>query len=344
MNKQHITNDPRPAHESERGSALIVVLGVLVLISVLTASLVVVSQSSARSSRTAYDYSLSAYATEGATERVLWLLMKDKKQSGNRALGEISIVDNDDPEAVRFMADGTTQVVDYYNSKIEVTLYDMNSGIDISGTANKMSDKFKHIKQQYFDEPELLEQFKEFEDKLLDYIDGDDLIRLNGAEKVDYSSAGSAPLPRNSRLQFRQEMSYIPGVENYFNVDDLGRFSEFRIITSSSALSKKNKPNFFATDIQTITDTCLMTETETQMVIDAKISWELERISLTESLDPLLYNRLKSKFSFTESGFYTLIVKGQQGEGGIPRTLATSLKVGKTMPTRGNKFYEWLLY
>jgi len=331
-------------HDPEQGSALVVVLGVLVLISVLTASLVVVSQSSSRSSRTAYNYSLSAYVAEGATARVQWLLMKELAQKSNRMLGVQQITEDEDPDAIRFMADGMEQDIDYYGSKVTVALYDMYAGIDISGSARTMTKNFEHIKRSFVDEPDSLENFKKFEDRLLDYIDSDSLIRLNGAEKVDYESSGRSPLPRNARMQYRQEMAYIPGVADYFKVDELGRFSDFRIITTSSALSKKGKPNFFATDIHTIVDMCQMSETEEVMVISAREKWVNERISLTETIDPLLFNRLKSKLSFNESGYYTFIVKGQKGEGGVTRTLATSLKVGKTMPSQGNKFYEWLLY
>jgi len=328
----------------EQGSALVVVLGVLVLISVLTASLVVVSQSSSRSSRTAYDYSLSAYVAEGATARVQWLLMKDLAQNSNRILGVQHLTDEDAPDAIRFMADGTEHNIEYYGSKVSVALYDMYAGIDISGPARTMTKNFEHIKSLFADEPDALENFKNFEDRLLDYIDSDSLIRLNGAEKVDYESNGRSPLPRNARMQYRQEMAYIPGVADFFKVDELGRFSDFRIITTRSALGKKGKPNFFATDIQTIVNMCQMSEAEEVMVVSAKERWENERISLTETIEPLLFNRLKSKFSFNESGYYTFIVKGQNGENGVTRTLATSLRVGKSMPSRGNKFYEWLLY
>lgn len=344
MKNMNNINFDRDVKASEQGSALVVVLGVLVLISVLTASLVVVSQSSSRSSRTAYDYSLSAYIAEGATARVQWLLMKDIAKTSNRALGVLNISEEDDPDAIRFMADGTEQEVDYYGSKVTVVLYDMNSGIDISGSSRTLTKNFDHLKKLYVDEPEMLDEFKKFEDKLLDYIDSDNLIRLNGAERVDYESDGRAPLPRNGRMQYRQEMAYIPGVADYFKIDDLGRFSDFRIITTSSALGKKSKPNFFATDIHTIVNMCQLTEAEETMVVDAKERWKNGRTPLTETIEPLLYNRLKAKFTFTESGYYTLIVKGRKGEDGVTRTLATSLKVGKTMPSRGNKFYEWLLY
>jgi len=132
-------------HDPEQGSALVVVLGVLVLISVLTASLVVVSQSSSRSSRTAYNYSLSAYVAEGATARVQWLLMKELAQKSNRMLGVQQITEDEDPDAIRFMADGMEQDIDYYGSKVTVALYDMYAGIDISGSARTMTKNFEHI-------------------------------------------------------------------------------------------------------------------------------------------------------------------------------------------------------
>jgi general secretion pathway protein K len=48
-------------------------------------------------------------------------------------------------------------------------------------------------------------------DSLLDWIDEDDLTRLNGAEKDYYESVGSPYRPRNYALQYLEEVRFIRG-------------------------------------------------------------------------------------------------------------------------------------
>jgi general secretion pathway protein K len=49
-------------------------------------------------------------------------------------------------------------------------------------------------------------------DSFLDWIDRDDLTRLNGAEKSYYEKEGK-PLPRNYEIQFKEELSLIRGMD-----------------------------------------------------------------------------------------------------------------------------------
>jgi general secretion pathway protein K len=64
----------------------------------------------------------------------------------------------------------------------------------------------------------LIAQFPGYEapvivDSYLDWIDIDDLVRLNGAEKFYYESAGKSYTPRNGPLQFKEEFALIRGVD-----------------------------------------------------------------------------------------------------------------------------------
>lgn len=49
-------------------------------------------------------------------------------------------------------------------------------------------------------------------DSLLDWIDPDDLSRLNGAERQFYQREGKPYTPRNYALQFKEELLYIRGM------------------------------------------------------------------------------------------------------------------------------------
>lgn len=50
-------------------------------------------------------------------------------------------------------------------------------------------------------------------DSYIDWIDVDDLARINGAEAYYYSSEGKAYKPRNFTIQYKEELSFIRGME-----------------------------------------------------------------------------------------------------------------------------------
>lgn len=56
-------------------------------------------------------------------------------------------------------------------------------------------------------------------DALLDWVDGNDLARLNGAEAEDYEEAGRRKLPRNAFFQTVEEMSYVMGWERVMELN-----------------------------------------------------------------------------------------------------------------------------
>ena len=116
------------------------------------------------------------------------------------------------------------------------------------------------------------------------------------------------------------------------------------MITSSSALKRKTKPNFFASSITTIANICQLSETEETIIMNAKENWTNNKTPLIDTIEPTLYARIKSKFSFKESGFYTFIVKSKRFKNTVSRTLSVSMQVRKSHPSQGNKYYEWILY
>ena len=68
-------------------------------------------------------------------------------------------------------------------------------------------------------------------DALGDYIDADQLKRLNGAEGFDYRAAGDLPEPRNARLLSREELWRVkgwPAVRNAWQVAGCDRYVTVR--------------------------------------------------------------------------------------------------------------------
>jgi hypothetical protein len=83
---------------------------------------------------------------------------------------------------------------------------------------------------------------------------------------------------------------------------------------------------------------------EIEEILNARNSWKNEKLSLSESLDPGTLAKLKSSFSFRESGCYTIIVKASTGKDCAKRTLIVSLKISNSIPNYGIRYYEYLLF
>lgn len=75
-------------------------------------------------------------------------------------------------------------------------------------------------------------------DSLLDWIDEDDLKRLNGFEKVDYRMEGKSYIPRNYPIQYKEELLLIKGItkEIYDNI------SKFLTIVPNNGFNPNTAP------------------------------------------------------------------------------------------------------
>jgi len=147
------------AFGDEKGAALVTVLCFVVLVAMVTASAVTVSQISNYTSKTFTDRSVSAYLAEGVAARIQWLIIADKKKFTSRVLGD---TEYDKELQERFLADGTLHKIDYYGTEIDVTIYDMSSGFDISGT--NPTRQLARQNATLTDDTELQEAFSEFID------------------------------------------------------------------------------------------------------------------------------------------------------------------------------------
>lgn len=329
----------RPVIRDEKGAALITVLCFVVLVAMITASAVTVSQISNYTSRTFTDRSISAYLAEGVAARVQWLIIADKKKFSSRALGETKY-DEEDQE--RYLADGTVHKIDYYGTEIDVTIYDMSSGYDISDDNPARSLEMQ--KTAFTDNTELQEAFSVFTDCLKDYVDKDDFLQLKGMEKSAYTAKGMYPLPRNGRLQFREEIMLIPEFGKFYQPDNYGRISSFRIIPPLNMQKIGQGNDFFSASRELIMSRCAFSTDQADKVIEARDRWKNERIPLSESLDLGLLATLKSRFTFKESGFFTILVEASPGQNRAKRILAASMQITGQLTPPGIRYYEWVSY
>ncbi|MEM4248204.1 MAG: hypothetical protein QXH80_02970, partial [Candidatus Nanoarchaeia archaeon] len=89
---------------------------------------------------------------------------------------------------------------------------------------------------------------------------------------------------------------------------------------------------------------CGFTPEEAQRIIDARKKWEKEKALLSENLDEMLMSKLKEKYSFKESGFYTFIVRVKPSFGQSERMLTFSLKVDSKISGNMLNYYDWKIF
>jgi len=330
----------RDTYQNESGAALIVVLSFLVLVGMIISSAVMISQINARSFKIVSDRSYAGYLAEGAAARLQWLVMNDRNTNKNSS--SLSNLDNTNEE-IRYSADGRIINMDYDDSKISGQIFDMHSGIDISGS--NPTKKLKELQVLYQDDPDKNQEYKTFLDILSDYVDRNSLTHLNGMEKDDYLALDLPPLPRNSKLEYREEILLLPESQNFFLPDKNGRLSEFNIIPPKGMPAfKKGKDNFFSVDKTILMSKLRIDSEEADDMINSRNKWSKSSEAITDFIDPEMMSKLKSSFSFKDSGYYTLIIKASPGDGMASRTLLVSLKIDNKINTSGNQYYQYVIY
>jgi hypothetical protein len=218
----------------------------------------------------------------------------------------------------------------------------MLSGINISGS--NPAGEIQSLMNLYDKDPEKRESMLALADKLLDYVDANDFVRLKGFEKVDYTNSGLAPLPRNRNMQFKEEALLIPGISDHISVDENGRLGFFNIIPLEGMPKVSTRSSFFNAPEAIIKSRGNFSTEEVEEILKARGAWKNEKLSLSESLDPGTLAKLKSSFSFRESGCYTIVVKASTGKDCAKRTLIVSLKISNSIPDYGIRYYEYLLF
>ena len=338
--KYKISNFIKITATDNKGAALIVVLCFLVLVGLITSSAVVISQINAKSLKINADRTYAAYIAEGAAARLQWLIMSDQAKFSDRNFNNFRTEQDDEQE--RYLADGKTRKIKYYDTNTHAKIFDMSSGIDISGS--NPSRKLDSLKQIYENDDEKKEEFEAFLDCLTDYTDRNDFIQLKGMEEDDYENLNIPNLPRNGKLEYREEILFIPNAKLFFKPDKYGRLSVFNIIPPQRLPKYNSKSNFFSADKYIIMDKCKISSEEAEEIIENRTNWLNSDKAFSEFFEPDTIGKLKRYFSFKESGFYTLIVKSAYDKASASRMLIVSLKISKKMDANGNQYYQYILY
>ena len=331
-------NFRKPVTDNE-GAALIIVLCFLVLAALITSSVVVTSQIGAKSLKVNIDRAYATYLAEGAIARLQWLIMADRRKSAD----PLRIFKaNLEGEQSRYLADGKSRNIDYYNSEVNVEIYDMSSGFDISGS--NPSKNLAPLQRVYHNDPDKKEEFKIFLDCLTDYVDRNDFVHLKGMEEDDYLNLNFPQRPRNSNLEYREEILFIPNAQSFFFPDKYGRLSIFNIIPPKGLSKYKSKNNFFSADKNLIMTKCQVNENEADDIIENRDRWLNSNKDFFYFFESGTIGKLKNAFSFKDSGYYTLIVNASPGKGMARRTMIVSLRITQAMQSLGNQYYQYVIY
>ena len=347
----------RKKFKNEKGVALLVVLTLLTTVTLFGGGIIVISQTARLATRATTGISKFNLLAEGAANRVKWVILWDKAQNNPRSLGnEKTIEKSEELGFDRYIADGRVYTMDYYGYDIDVWIKDAAAGLNFY--TDKPSKVMDYFRKKYNDEgegeqnnnsedsQELLEQLDDFKKILDDYVDENSLTGFQSMEKDEYSGQDMFPLPRDEVFVFRDELLWLSNSEKFFRVDQFGQLSLVRIMPPEGLSAITASDNLFAVPLEYIQVMCNLGEEESTMVAEGIKQWLSEGTPIEEALELELYTKVKGKFSFSESGFYTIKLRpGKKSQVLIPgRILSETVELGNSVQGEGFQFYEWAFY
>ena len=174
-------------HRFEQGVALILVLWVLSLLTIMASSFALTIKRETNLIANLRDHSKAlAIAEAGITLAQLHLLKVDKEQ--------------------RWRANGHIYATKFNGVKLRIKIQMESGKIDI----NKADEKLLSGMMKQTDLAE--EKQQAIVNAILDWRDGDDLVRIDGAEAQAYQAANLSYVPRNKAFQNIQELRLVLGV------------------------------------------------------------------------------------------------------------------------------------
>ncbi len=334
----------KTVNNNESGIALIIVLSFLMLVALITATVVMVSQISNIGMAVNVGRGYSAYTAEGATARLQWLIMGQQSINPNGiANGPIQFNSIGQQNNNPYQPDGKPITIQYYNDTVTVEIYDMASGYNISGFSPSQS--LSPINSTFFLNGNLGQQFNIVLTRMDDYVRENLGASPNGISRQQYTQLGLSPLPRSDKMQFRDEVLWIPGAIQFFEPDQNGRLSIFNIIPPNGMYFYSNQISFYSATKEEIMAQCKYSEEQAANIIAMRNQWmSSNQGSLYDFIPPDIMGTLKNNFSFNGSGYYTLIVKAKENGSLVERMLIISVQIQSNFFGNAIQYYEYQLY
>jgi len=354
-----------PTQKEQQGTALILVLGIILILGFMAAHITLISNLINRESYVVSNRQSLKYTAESATSRALWMLICDRNKKTNRNLGSNNLPTDEENQESWMMDNKPHQLFADQEYPCQITLQDANNGIDCSGTEYNVEKMLKALFQEDTnsetkrseDEKEKIQQFI---DIVKDYIDNtDNASYAYGKETDDYEAEGLPDLPRNAPLQFIQELFWIDNIKEIFSITGIpihnaeNTLQMFRPIPPRGMSFSKNntrnrtryrsstslRPSFFSCTPILIQKIANLTQEELQEVLTARQQWQTNSTPLSETLDPTIYSKITGKFSFSESSIVTINATAYTNNKDIKRKMQTTCKctlpnasIGKNTP------------
>lgn len=172
---------------SQRGIALVSVLWVLILLTLMATSLSLNSRSQAQQSRNLTHAAQVRHAADAGVQLALLVLSQPQDRQP-------------------WLADGSPNLIQLDDIDIRVALFNESGRIDLNAAGPELLDGL--LATAGLDDG-LRAQLV---DAIMDWRDGDDLRRLNGAEVDDYLAAGLDYAPGNAPFQAVDEVLRVLGM------------------------------------------------------------------------------------------------------------------------------------
>ncbi|HPG29301.1 MAG TPA: type II secretion system protein GspK [bacterium] len=235
------------------GAALVSVLFLFLILSVFLISMHKTFENQLYGERNNYNFYKIQYALEGVKEKILY----------DAGAGKNIIKDK--PASVQIGGSEINYILDCENRKTNINRVKKEELIE---TAKKIIE----------DEGEA----QVIADSILDWIDGDDLERLNGAEKNYYKTNGYDYEPANAGIRNIFELSKIRGLrekKDYIFQPDAPCFEKY--YTSEIQVDSTGNSNDTKIDISSASDTVLKSELNLDEKQMAEITKLREKNNLT---------------------------------------------------------------
>lgn len=309
---------------SESGIALITMLGVMAIVTVLTASVVAISQTQRLKTATLVDTSIGIYSSESCANEAIWRILHNKK-----ATAKIEV------EEGHLQADGKLHEFEVNNRRFELRVFDLYSGISLNSLSQSHTLGF--LNRHYKNQGIMLENLAIFKNSLNDYIDSDNILRNNSLEKAGYQQINLTPLPRNGLMQYREELLWIPYSEDFITPDENGVLTMINPITNNYS---NNPPHLLSSPMSLIKMKANLSDTEAEFTTLALQKMRDEGLDFSSAFQGFLSlkTKLQNEFSLTESGAYTIIVKPSSS---TSRQLQVSLLIGANLPASKIKLIRY---
>ena len=167
-----------------------------------------------------------------------------------------------------------------------------------------------------------------------------------------------SPLPRNGAITDLNEFAYIPGITEFFPIDQDGRLSYIRLIPPAiSGVSIDGNPDIFGVTDDWLVLACDLDESDLEDLHEAIADFHsYDRVPFSESLssDSTVMTKINNYVRWDSSGVYTVIIRpavtdanGNELEKKIPgrRLVFTYTPTAVSGATNGFvPFYEWMFF